>query len=91
LSYWRGYIKPNVQQVSLATNESNREESISSNVCEDEPTDKELGVQLKNVSKVNNSTEKIITNIYVFSFILVRIDLFISFPKSSTCSCCTES
>ncbi|CAF1531317.1 unnamed protein product, partial [Rotaria sordida] len=51
LSYWRGYTKSKVQQVNEVINESYRTGSTSSNAFESTPTDKELGVQLINVSK----------------------------------------
>jgi hypothetical protein len=54
LSYWRGNKQTNVHQVSRTITELNREDSTSSAAFEDEPNDKELGVQLNNVSKVNN-------------------------------------
>jgi len=51
LSYWRGYTKSNVHQT---INETNRQDSNNSAAFEDEPNDKQLGVQLNNVSKVKN-------------------------------------
>jgi hypothetical protein len=52
LSYWRGHTRTNVHPVDRVINASNQD--VASSVAfEDEPTDKELGVQLNNVSKVN--------------------------------------
>ncbi|CAF3018525.1 unnamed protein product [Rotaria sp. Silwood2] len=51
LSYWRGSTKSRIHHVNEAINESNDRSSTGSTAFESEPTDKELGVQLINVSK----------------------------------------
>jgi len=58
LSYWRGYSKPSRHYVNGTTDEIRRADSINADAFENEPTDKELGVQLYNVSKVNNRMQK---------------------------------
>lgn len=54
MSYWKGYTRPASHQVNgITTDDEHRGEPASSSAFEEEPTDKELGVQLNNVSKVN--------------------------------------
>ena len=55
LSYWRGHTASVDRR---ATNGRSRGSSTISDAYEEEPTDKELGVQLKNVSKVNNGRKR---------------------------------
>lgn len=59
MSYWRGYSRSPGHHVSgITADEGLRADGINSAAFEDEPADKELGVQLNNVSKVNNKTNK---------------------------------
>jgi hypothetical protein len=58
LSYWRGYSRPTSHHVHGTTEEIRRSISINSDAFENEPNDKELGVQLHNVSKVNNKQKQ---------------------------------
>ncbi|UJR37958.1 hypothetical protein I4U23_030642 [Adineta vaga] len=51
LSYWRGYTRASVQKVDDEFNIQNGDESRNPDAFDAEPTDKELGVQLNNVSK----------------------------------------
>ncbi len=87
LSYWRGYTKAVDRRFDEVPDEARPASSVNNDAFEQEPNDKQLGIRLNNVSKVNNTTKKI-PNIYSLVF-LIFLDLFISFPKSSTCSCCT--
>ena len=52
-SYWCGHSNPNDRLVNGATN-GTRRVSINSDAIEEEPRDRELGIQLNNVSKVNS-------------------------------------
>ena len=68
LSYWRGYTRPVNHQVNGASNEGSPENLNANDAFEDEPTDKPLGIQLKNVSKVNHRTTKQKLKIYSLIF-----------------------
>ncbi len=64
MSYWRGYSKAVDRPVIGINDEARQASSINNDAFEVEPTDKVLGVQLNNVSKVINTTK----NKHLFSF-----------------------
>ncbi len=73
MSYWRGYSKSISHPVNGTIDEDRRVAPINISAFENEPNDKELGVQLNNVSKVINKTKN---KHLSFTFSLF-IDLFI--------------
>ena len=73
MDYWRGYSKAKSHYVNEINDEVHRAESINSSAFEDEPNDKELGVQLNHISKVYNKLK----NKYLIIRCCLFIDLFI--------------
>ena len=87
LSYWRGYQKSNVAYVPAVTNGDSNVESRNPTAFEAEPIDKELGVQLINVSKVTDEHTASLIPAFSFRF----LDVLVSSQKSSICSSCHRS
>ena len=52
MSYWRGYTQGPVVNANDTFNDPNDRNQVDSTAFENEPTDKELGVRLVDVSKV---------------------------------------
>ncbi len=58
LSYWRGYTKAVDRRFDEVPDEALPASSVNNDAFEQEPNDKQLGIRLNNVSKVNNTTKK---------------------------------
>ena len=84
LSYWRGYQKSSVEYVPTVTNGDNRVDPRNAVAFEAEPIDKELGVQLINVSKVTDDPTASVSRVCS----LRCLDVLVSSQKSSICSSC---